>query len=200
MKRSQVAAPLVGLFALALLALPGSNALAAEGDDEARVEVVEFFWYGCPHCYRFQSELYDWLDDKPDYVDFKMVPALVSSDWETHARAFYAAELMGVLGTFHHPFYDAIHAEGQRLETVESIAEFAESLGIDGDEFAALMDSFGVENRLREARALNQEYGVRGTPSMGVNGELISPRGFDSFSAMMEAVDDNAAREAGVDG
>ena len=191
----RLATPLVLLVALALTAVPG-NTLAEEVEEDARVEVIEFFWYGCPHCYRFQSDLHDWLEDKPDYVDFEMVPALVSGDWEVHARAFYAAQLLDALDQFHFAFYEALHAEGQQLDSIDSIAAFADSLdGVDGEEFAATMESFGVESRLREARNVNQEYGLRGTPSMGVNGELFSPGDFGSFSAMMEAVDDHAASE-----
>jgi len=102
---------------LAAAALLPSAALAGNADaaDEDKVEVVEFFWYGCPHCYRFQGPLEQWLeDDRPDNIEFRTVPALLSRDWEIHARAYYAAKLMGELDRFHEDFYDAIHQDGRR--------------------------------------------------------------------------------------
>jgi len=183
---------LVFAFLLGAVLLP-ATAAADENGEEANVEVVEFFWYGCPHCYRFQNPLHDWLDSKPDFVDFKVVPALISNDWEVHARAFYAAQLLGELESFHQPFYDAIHADGRNLNSIESIAEFAGEQGIDAERFAGAMDSFAVENRLRKARTLNRDYGVRGTPSVGVAGEhTVSPRDVSSFAEMMQVVERHA--------
>lgn len=184
------------LFALAVgvpatVVADGSDGAAADGS----VEVVEFFWYGCPHCYRFQPHLHQWLDeDMPDYVDYRQVPALLSPNWEIHARAFYAAQLMGELDRFHFAFYDAIHKEGESLDSRERIAEFAGDLGIDGEKFASTMDSFAVENRLEKARDLNREYGVRGTPSVGIGGQhLVSPGEVSGFDEMIDVIDGHVA-------
>ncbi len=186
-------------FALATLALlPATAAADEDAGERADVEVIEFFWYGCPHCYRFQSELHDWLPDTPDHYDFQMVPALIADGWEVHARAFYAAQLLGELDNFHLPFYQALHQDNRRLNSVEGIAEFAGELGIDEERFASTMESFAVESRLRRARELNREYGLSGTPSMGVDGKLVSPRDAGSFAEMLRMVDDHAA-EAGRD-
>jgi protein dithiol oxidoreductase (disulfide-forming) len=183
------------LFALVLGAamLPATAAAADENGEEAKVEVVEFFWYGCPHCYRFQNPLHDWLASKPDFIEFRRVPALLTDSWEIHARAFYAAELLGELERFHQPFFDALHADGRNLNTVESIAGFAGEQGIDAERFAGTMESFAVESRLRTARNLNRDYSVRGTPSVGVAGEhTVSPRDVSSFTEMMEVVERHA--------
>lgn len=173
------------------LALPATGAADdAEGEDD-RVEVVEFFWYGCPHCHDFQEPLERWVEeDMPDDVEVRTVPALLSEDWEIHARAYYAAELMDELDRFHDAFYDAIHEDNRRLASVDGISEFAGEQGIDADEFADNMESFAVESRLREARDLNKEYGVRGTPTMGVGGDQsISPSDAGSFEEMLAEVE-----------
>jgi len=192
----------VSVFLLALGLLSGAPS-AALADDSAssgnKVEVVEFFWYGCPHCYRFQTHLEDWEEDgMPDNVEFRQVPAILSQDWVVHGRAFYAAQLMDVLDQFHQPFYDAIHQDKRNLNSVDSIAAFAGELGIDAEEFADTMESFAVENRLREARNLNQEYGVRGTPTMGVAGDKsVSPSEAGSYEAMLSMVNEYVAEARG---
>lgn len=186
----------VFLFALALLAGAPSAALADDSDSSGdNVEVVEFFWYGCPHCHRFQTHIEDWEEDgMPDHVEFRRVPAILSEDWIVHGRAFYAAQLLEVLDEFHQPFYDAIHQDNRNLNSVESIAEFAGELGIDAEEFADTMESFAVENRLRDARELNKQYGVRGTPTMGVAGDKsVSPSEAGSFEEMLSMVDEYIA-------
>lgn len=182
-------------FALTTLALIPATAAADDdaGEDKSDVEVIEFFWYGCPHCFRFQSELHDWLADVPDHYDFRRVPALIAEQWEVHARAFYAAQLLDELDNFHDAFFAAIHQDGRQLNSVDSIAEFAGEQGIDAERFASTMESFAVESRLRRARTLNREYGLSGTPAMGVDGKLVSPRDAGSFAEMLRMVDDHAA-------
>lgn len=181
-------------LALATLALiPATASADDDAGDTADVEVIEFFWYGCPHCFRFQTEIDNWLADIPEHYDFKRVPALISAGWETHARAFYAAQVLGEHDNFHDAFFLAIHRDGRRLNSIDSIAEFAGERGIDAERFASTMESFAVESRLRRARKLNREYGLSGTPSMGVDGHLVSPRDAGSFAEMLRMVDDHAA-------
>lgn len=196
MKPLRVLPTMLLLCLLAAAVLPATS--AADADDGARVEVVEFFWYGCPHCYRFQPYLHDWLEDRPDYVEFRQVPAMLAPDWEIHARAFYAAQLLEELDRFHAAFYDAIHQDGRQLDSIEDIADFAATLGIDGERFASTMESFAVEHRLREARNLGRDYRVRGTPSVGVAGEhTVSPSEAGSFEEMIRLVEQHAASAHG---
>ncbi|CAN0425212.1 unnamed protein product, partial [Phaeothamnion confervicola] len=90
---------------------PAIATSAAEG----KVEVLELFWYGCSHCYAFEPQLIEWAKSKPDYVEFVRVPAVFAHNWEIHARAYYAAQQLGVLEKIHQPLFDAIHKQGRKV-------------------------------------------------------------------------------------
>lgn len=197
---------------LAALALLASAAFAAEGyrtiegptpgDDPDTVEVTEFFWYGCPHCHRFEPLLREWKgQERPDDVVFRYVPAVLSASWEVHGRAYYAAEVMGVLERFHLPMYRAIHEEQRRLDTATEIGEFASSLGIDGERFVSTMNSFAVETKMRQARNLQRAYGISGTPSVVIDGRYVtSPREAGDFDRMIEVINERVAALRGDSG
>lgn len=190
-----------GIAAALLALLPGTTVHAAGNGDDAKLEVIEFFWYGCPHCYRFQPHLVRWLQSHPDDVAFDMVPVVLNPQWEVHARAYYAAKLLGGIDRFHHPFYDAIHADGRSLNRPDDIAAFAATVGFDEERFRSAMDSFAVETRLQRAQALQREYRVSGTPSVGVAGEhTVSPREAGSFEGMIELIERHLASERGESG
>lgn len=162
-----------------LLALAPAAALAQDyetidgprlGDDPDTIEVIEFFWYGCPHCDRFRPHIERWKQSRPDDVDFRHMPAVLSPRWETHAKAFFAASIMDVLDVFHEAMFDALHRERRELDTATEIGEFVETLGIDGEKFVATMQSFAVDTRIRRARSLQRAYGVTGTPTVVIDG------------------------------
>lgn len=164
---------------LAVLAFMPAAALAARyetiegprlGDDPGAIEVIEFFWYGCPHCNRFHPHIERWKESRPDDVSFRHMPAILSPRWELHAKAFFAADVMGVLDTFHGAMFEAIHDDRRRLDNATAIGEFAASLGIDGERFVATMQSFAVDTRIRRAKSLQRAYGVTGTPSVVIDG------------------------------
>ena len=137
-----------------------------------KIEVVEMFWYGCPHCYRFEPEFEVWIKNAPANVEVIRIPAIFPNraEWEASARAFYTAELLGVLDKIHKPMFDAIHKNRQRLFTKESIAEFFEKQGISKTDFNQTYDSFGVQMKVSRARDLTQRYGIGGVPTIVVNG------------------------------
>lgn len=195
----------------ALLALLASAAMAADGyraidgptpgDDPDTIEVMEFFWYGCPHCHRFAPVIEEWKQNRPDDVAFRHVPAVLSAAWEVHARAYYAAEIMGVLEQFHRPMFRAIHEQGQQLDSATKIGEFASSLGIDGEQFASTMRSFAVDTRVRQAKSLQQAYGVSGTPSVVIDGRyLTSGREAGGFDQMITIINERVAALRGDSG
>lgn len=140
------------------------------GDDPDRIEVIEFFWYGCPHCNNFRPYIEDWKESIPPGVDFRHMPAVLSPRWEIHAKAFFAASIMGVLDTFHGAMFDAIHRAGKRLDNASAIGAFADSLGIDGERFVATMKSFAVDAKIRRVKSLQRAYGVTGTPTVVIDG------------------------------
>ncbi|MBI1423814.1 MAG: thioredoxin domain-containing protein [Gammaproteobacteria bacterium] len=142
-------------------------------DNSQKVEVVEVFWYGCPHCYHFEPKLEAWLKRLPANVDFVRIPAVFPNRplWELHARAYYTAELLGVLDKTHEALFDAIHKANQRLFDEDSLANFYAKFGVDKKLFKETMHSFGVQMKVDRAKDLCQRYGIDGVPTMVVNGK-----------------------------
>ena len=144
-------------------------------------EVVELFWYGCPHCYDLEPVVREWLKHKPDNVVFVRIPASFGANWEPGARAYYAAEALGVLDKVHQPLFDAMHREKRKLASEDELAAFFAEHGVDQDAFRKAYKSFQTETQLRRGNQLAQRYGVRGVPAVIVNGQydVRSPRIFE---------------------
>lgn len=136
-----------------------------------KVEVRQMFWYGCPHCFKFEPYLERWLRKQPKGSELVRMPAIFRPSWENHARAYYTAELLGVVDKVHTPLFNAIHLEKKRLDTDEALREFFASHGVDKIEFTKTFRSFAVETRLRRSKALAQRYAVQGVPVFIVNGK-----------------------------
>lgn len=136
-----------------------------------KIEIVELFWYGCPHCFHFEPLLHEWTAALPEDVEFIRMPAILSPRWELLARAYYAAELMGVLDKIHMPLFQAIHEKKQRFENEESLATFVAAQGVDAEAFRKAMKSFGVASKINRARQMTQRYGINGVPSLVINGK-----------------------------
>lgn len=137
-----------------------------------KIEVVEMFWYGCPHCFQFEPVLEQWKSKAPANVEIIRIPAIFPNkpEWEASARAFYTAELLGVLDKIHTPLFEAIHKKRQRLFTKETLAEFFASQGVSKNDFNQTYDSFGVQMKVNRAKDLTQRYGIGGVPTMVING------------------------------
>lgn len=143
-----------------------------------KVEVLEFFWYGCPHCYQFEPYIEHWAKTKPDNVEFIKVPAVMNRQWEPHARAFYAAQLMGKEEEFSRALFKALHVERKRFFSLRQLAKFAkENIGVDHDEFMDTMASFSVETSIRRSKQLSSSYKLSGVPSVVVNGKYKTDAG-----------------------
>jgi len=136
-----------------------------------KIEVVEMFWYGCPHCYHLEPNVEKWLKKIPKNAEFVRIPAVFRPQWELHARAFYTAEILGVLDKVHRPFFDAIHGEKKAMASEEEIMAFFEQFGVKGDEFKRVFKSFAVEAKVRRAKDMSVRYGIKGVPSLIVNGK-----------------------------
>jgi len=139
--------------------------------DPAKVEVVEMFWYGCPHCNDFEPTLNKWLKTKPDNVNFVRIPAIFRESWIPHARAYYTAEALGVVDKTHSAFFEAVHKERRRLATKKDIAAFFVSHGVKQADFDQAWDSFVVQSRVKRAITLTRRAGIKGVPAMLVNGK-----------------------------
>lgn len=157
---------------------------------EGKVLVTEFFWYGCPHCYDFEPTLKEWLKTKPENVVFQRIPAIFNKGWVIHAKAYYTAEMLGIVDKVHQPIFDAIHKDKKSLRTAEAITAFmAEKSGVDQKVLLETINSFAVETQSRQAIRAGRLHGLRGVPAVTVNGRyLTSARQAGSHSAMTDVM------------
>jgi len=139
--------------------------------NQDKIEIIEFFWYGCPHCYSFEPELTEWLKSKPENVEFIRQPAVFSSLWGKHAKAYLVAEALGVVDKVHADFFDAIQNKKQKLTSEDQLAEFFVAHGVDETQFRNTFNSFLVDAKLRQAKAMAPRYGVSGVPAIIINGK-----------------------------
>jgi len=136
-----------------------------------QVEVVELFWYGCPHCFDFEPFVSRWEKNKPEYVNFRRMPAIFRDSWEPHARAFYTAEILGVVDSVHLPLFEAMQAQNPKLRTKQDLATFFAEHGVDEAEFSRTYDSFAVDSLINRSKLMQARYGIMGVPSMVINGK-----------------------------
>lgn len=156
----------------------------------AKIEVREFFWYGCSHCYAFEPYLEQWLAKLPKNVQFVRMPAVFKDPWPIHARTYYAFEAMGILNKMHRPFFDAMHLERQPLNDPESIADFVKKKGVDREAFLNAYNSFSVETKTGRAKFAMQTYGIESVPTIVVDGKfLTSPQMAGGHDLVLSVVD-----------
>jgi thiol:disulfide interchange protein DsbA len=136
-----------------------------------KIEVVELFWYGCPHCYQFESTINPWVAKLPDDVHFVRIPALFGNTWNIHGQLFITLEAMQVEHKVHTAVFEAIHKEGKKLITPEEMADFLADKGVDKDAFLKTYDSFGVKSQMEKDRKLAVAYQISGVPTLIVNGK-----------------------------
>lgn len=136
-----------------------------------KIEVAEYFSYGCPHCYQFEPMINAWKSDLGDDVIFKRTPAIWNRDYEIYAQTYYTAEALDALDTMHTPVFQAIHSQGRRLNSPEAMARFFGEHGIDPVDFAKTYSSFGVRARVQQAEAAGRAYRATGVPALIVNGK-----------------------------
>lgn len=145
-----------------------------------KIEVVEFFWYGCPHCNHFEPYLAAWAAKLPADVVFRRVPvAFRETPFGIHQRLFYALEAMGLLPALHAKVFHAIHEEGLKLDKPELIGDFIAKQGVDKAKFLGVMESFGVQTKCRQARTLADAYKIDGVPTVGIAGQYYTSVGLN---------------------
>jgi thiol:disulfide interchange protein DsbA len=155
-----------------------------------KIEVVEFFWYGCPHCYNLEPYIESWLKKLPADVEFRRVPAVFNQRWAHDAAIFYTLEAMGLLDKLHRPLFDAIHKDHLRTENQAAMAEWLQKHGVDDKKFMDTMKSFGVQSKTRRATQQTVAYKIDGTPAMAVQGRYtISADQGGTQQGMLQAVD-----------
>jgi thiol:disulfide interchange protein DsbA len=141
---------------------------------DKKLEVVEFFWYGCPHCFAFEPVLENWVKRLPPDVAFRQVPVGFMAPHQIHQRLFYALEEMGQLAALHKKVFSAIHQQNRRLGSESEILAFVTSNGVDGDKFTAAFKSFSVNSKTTRAKQLTDAYKIDGVPAVGVNGRFYT--------------------------
>jgi thiol:disulfide interchange protein DsbA len=136
-----------------------------------KIEVIEFFWYGCPHCYTFEPFLEKWVKSLPKNVEFIRQPAVFNETWGKHAKAYYTAEVLGIVDKIHADFFDAVQNKKDKLETEEQLAKFFVAHGVNETEFHEAYNSFLVDAKMRQAPIMASRYGITGVPVIIVNGK-----------------------------
>jgi thiol:disulfide interchange protein DsbA len=139
-----------------------------------KIEVVEFFSYGCPHCYALEPTLEAWAKRLPSGVVLKRVPVGFNALYENYQKIFYALEAMGQLEGMHMKVFNAIHQQRQRLDKEADIAAFMTANGVDGAKFIELYKSFTVQSKAKQAQQLSQAYKIEGVPTMAVQGRYTT--------------------------
>ncbi len=164
--------------------------------DPAKVEVIEFFWYGCPHCFQFDPELEAWLKSKPAEVIFKRQPVIFGPKWAPQARAYFTAEVLGIVDKIHKDFFDAMHVNKKPMASEEELAEFFAAHGVDRKAFENAFRSFAVDVKMRQAETIAADYGITGVPSLVVNGKYaITGQTAKSYAKMIEVLKSLVERE-----
>lgn len=136
-----------------------------------KIEVVEMFWYGCPHCYYLEPALNAWAEKLPADVNFVRVPALFGGNRDTHGQLFITLDLMKIETKVRHAVFDALHKQGKELKDPEEMAEFLAEQGVDADAFLNTYNSFAVKGQMAKARQLARAYQITGVPVLIVNGK-----------------------------
>jgi thiol:disulfide interchange protein DsbA len=136
-----------------------------------KIEVVELFWYGCGHCYKFESIINPWIEALPEDVNFVRIPAMFGGMWDVHGQLFITLEAMKVEHKVHAAVFDAIHVQAKKLATPEEMADFLAAEGIDKDAFLKTYNSFGVKSQLEKAKKLAMAYQITAVPVMIVGGK-----------------------------
>ena len=171
---------------------------AAQGTSSSPdlIEVAEIFWYGCPHCYTFDSYLENWRKNLPDDVSFVRIPAVWNSVLQIHARAFYTAEALDVVAELHSPIFREIHNNQNSLDSQEALAEFFGQYGVEADAFNAAYESFAVNTKLNRADELSRRYRIASVPTVVINGKYTTDAGMaGGYDELIDLIDDLVATE-----
>ncbi len=210
MKKLLLAIALFGLLPLAACAQedtyvegthydPVTPALRARDPDQ--IEVVEFFWYGCGHCYNFEPLLAQWKKSLPDDVDFVASPAMWNGPMGLHAQAYYTAQALNVLEPLHNALFAAMNVDKKRLGSEQEIGQVFVANGVDTDAFSRTFSSFGVNSQVRQADARARSARITGTPAMLVAGKYrVSTRKAGSQATMLKIADFLIAKERAANG
>ncbi len=186
MKLNRFLTTLFLLFSVNVASLPAISAEITEGKDyiilttpqptknNGKIEVLEFFWYGCPHCDHLHPHIKTWLKNKPEDVSFHHVPTIFRTSWVPGAKIFYAIEAIQATETLHSKVFDAIHRDKIDLDKEPILFSWVENQGIEREEFEKAYHSFSVQNQVARSTQMSRQYQLTGTPSIVVNGKYLT--------------------------
>ncbi|WP_173911997.1 thiol:disulfide interchange protein DsbA/DsbL [Acinetobacter sp. Marseille-Q1618] len=141
-------------------------------DVPGKIEVREFFWYGCPHCFKLEPYMQAWLKKIPKDVNFVRTPASMNPLWEQGARAYFVSEALGVRKRTHLPLFHA-NGTGQQILQKDQFAKFFTKYGIPEAKFNSTYNSFAITAKVSQANKLAQQYQLSGVPAVVVNGKYV---------------------------
>jgi len=143
-------------------------------DSGAKIEVLEFFYYGCPHCSNLQPSLETWLKKLPTDVEFRRMPAVFQDGWVPLTKAYYTIEAMGLVDKLHQDMFATLHKRRIRLQDANAIFDWAASKGVDRKKFADTFNSFGVNGRTQRSIQMTRKYDIPGTPALAIDGKYLT--------------------------
>lgn len=155
-----------------------------------KIEVIEFFWYGCIHCYALEPLIDNWTRHLAADTQFRRVPAIFNERWARDAAFFYAFEALGVLEKVHRPYFDALHRDALRTDNPAALSEWLKKQGLEPKKFDETVKSFGVQSKVRRAAQQTIAYKIDGTPAMAVHGRYtVSADQGGSREGLLQTVD-----------
>lgn len=171
-------------------------------DSPGKIEVTEFFWYGCPHCFHFEPTFNQWTKKLPKDVAVRLVAAPLNQAWVPGAKLYYALDALGVEPKLRNDVFSAIHNDHSLSPTDErGFAAWVAKKGVDANKFAEVYSSFGIQNKLQRAAQITRTSGIDGTPGVTINGRyrILEPAGMEPerFMAVADALIAKARKEAG---
>jgi thiol:disulfide interchange protein DsbA len=180
--KTSLAAGLLSLLAFSVWAQPAlyvsgthyeTLPAAVRTNNPNKIEVLEVFWYGCGHCFRFQPLVDHWAENAPDDVEYLRFPAIWNDLMKVHARAYYTAESLGVTDKVHGPIFEAINLQNNRLQNERQLATLFARHGVSEADFATAFNSFPVNTQVNQAERKMRDYQIRSTPNVIVNGKYL---------------------------
>jgi len=155
-----------------------------------KIEVVELFWYGCPHCFDLEPLVQAWLKHKPEDVELVRMPAVLGPRWELLAQAYYTADLLGITDKIHPALFKAIHEKNMKINDEAALQAFFVDQGVAADDFKKTFNSFAVAVKMNNTRQMTRRYKITGVPTIIVNGKYSTgARQAGSNQAVFEVVD-----------
>lgn len=164
-------------------------------DAPGKIEVLEFFWYGCPHCNALEPALKEWVARQPADVVLRKVHVGLGPSWVAHQQLFYALEAMGKSAEMNDRVFAAIHVERNPLDKPERMAEFVAKYGVDRKQFLETFDSFAVKTKMRKASTMAEAYRLDGVPAMAVNGRWFTSPSMAGGNQVFRVLDALVERE-----